>query len=163
MENAGLVTYAEGWLLRKPEEGSVAFRRLFADVCAHELAHQWFGDLVTMAWWDDVWLNESLASWMGSKVIEGWKPQWAAGAARVASRREAMQQDRLAGARRIRQPIVSKHDIVDAFDSITYLKGEAVGRVLYSWLGEDVFRKGVQRYLGRHAWGNATTADFLAA
>jgi alanyl aminopeptidase len=163
MENAGLVTYAEGWLLRKPEEGSAAFRRLFADVCAHELAHQWFGDLVTLAWWDDVWLNESLASWMGSKVIEGWKPQWAARAARVVSRGEAMQQDRLAGARRIRQPIVSKHDIVDAFDSITYVKGEAVVRMFESWLGEDVFRKGVQRYLGRHAWGNATAADFLAA
>ena len=163
MENAGLVTYAEGLLLRKPEEESIAFRRLYADVCAHELAHQWFGDLVTLTWWDDVWLNESLASWMGTKVIEGWKPQWAARAAQVVSRREAMQQDRLAGARRIRQPIVTKHDIVDAFDSITYVKGEAVVRMFESWLGEDVFRKGVQRYLGRHAWGNATTADFLAA
>jgi alanyl aminopeptidase len=163
MENAGLITYADGLLLRKPEEESVGFRRFYADVCAHELAHQWFGDLVTLAWWDDVWLNESLASWMGSKVIEGWKPQWSGGAARVASRREAMQQDRLAGARRIRQPIASKHDIVDAFDSITYVKGEAVVRMFESWLGEDVFRKGVQRYLGRHAWGNATTADFLAA
>src|SRR5258708_18866829 len=74
-----------------------------------------------------------------------------------------MQQDRLGGARRIRQPIVSKHDIVDAFDSITYVKGEAVERMFESWLGEDVFRKGGQHYLGPHAWGNATTAGFPAA
>jgi alanyl aminopeptidase len=163
MENAGLITYAESLLLRKPEEESVAFRRVYADVCAHELAHQWFGDFVTLAWWDDVWLNEGLASWMGSKALEAFRPQWGEKAARVVSRLEASERDSLERVRRVREPISSSQDIEDAFDPITYAKGQAVVEMFEAWLGEETFRRGVQRYLGRHAWGNATTADFLAA
>jgi aminopeptidase N len=75
MENAGLVTYGQAGLLRRPEEEDIGFRRGFADTCAHELAHMWFGDLVTAAWWDDIWLNESFASWMGTKIVDRWKPE----------------------------------------------------------------------------------------
>ncbi len=163
MENAGLVTYAQGIILRKPEEENISFRRNFAGTCAHELAHMWFGDLVTMAWWDDLWLNESFASWMSSKIVDRWKPEWDVRVQKVVSRGGAMNQDSLATARRIRQPITSSHDIVNAFDGITYSKGEAILEMFEGWLGEEPFRRGVTAYLTKHSWSNATAADFLGA
>ena len=87
MENAGLVTYASNYILSKGADETIRFRRKYASLCAHEMAHQWFGDLVTMAWWDDVWLNEAFATWMASKVVASWKPEW--NAARRARRRTA--------------------------------------------------------------------------
>ncbi|HLA78705.1 MAG TPA: M1 family aminopeptidase [Vicinamibacteria bacterium] len=163
MENAGLVTYQQAILLRKPEEENIGFRRGFAGTCAHELAHMWFGDLVTMAWWDDLWLNESFASWMGAKVTDRFKPEWDVKVQRVSSRSGAMGQDSLATSRKIRQPIENEHDIANAFDGITYAKGEAILEMFESYLGEEPFRRGVTGYLKRHAWGNATAHDFLAA
>ena len=163
MEHPGLVTYGMSVMVQRPKEESIVMRRAWTSVCAHELAHQWFGDLVTMAWWDDIWLNESFASWMGEKVSERFRPDWGIPTQRVAARSGALESDVLASARRIRQPIESKDDITNAFDGITYAKGQAVLEMVEAWLGEDVFRRGVQAHLQRHAWGNATASDFLSA
>jgi alanyl aminopeptidase len=163
MENAGLITYDQSILLRKPADETVSFRRGFAATAAHELAHMWFGNLVTTAWWDDIWLNEAFASWMGDKIVDRWKPEWDEKVQRVFARGGAMSQDGLASARKIRQPIATNHDVVNAFDGITYSKGQVVLGMFEAWLGEASFRKGVQQYLKQHGWGNATATDFVAA
>ena len=163
MENAGLITYSSSLMLSLPEDVSIRFRRSYASVAAHEMAHQWFGDLVTMAWWNDVWLNESFATWMAGKMIERWKPEWGGAISKVANRSGSMQGDTLISARKIRQPIESKNDISNAFDGISYGKGSAVLSMFESWMGEEKFRTGVQAYLKKHAFGNATSDDFLSA
>ncbi len=163
MENAGLVTYNEGILLERPDRETPSFRLRYASICAHETAHQWFGDLVTLAWWNDTWLNESFATWMADKVLEKWKPEWNIPEERVASRADTMGNDLLVSARKIRQPIVTKGDIDNAFDDISYGKGSAVLSMFESWTGREKFQKGVRRYLTAHADGNATAEDFLAA
>ena len=163
MENPGLVTYASNLLLAKPADETVRFRRTYASVCAHETAHMWFGDYVTTAWWDDIWLNEAFATWMSSKTLERWKPEWKEPVERAADRSGAMSMDALVTARRIRQPILTNDDIENAFDTITYNKGAAVIGMFEGWTGEEGFRKGIQRYLISHAWGNATVDDFVAA
>ena len=163
MENAGLVTYSSGLLLAKPADETIRFRRAYASVCAHETAHQWFGDYVTTAWWDDIWLNEAFATWMASKIVDRWKPEWSWAVQRAGSRTGAMDQDSLVTARRIRQPIAGNDDIVSAFDGITYQKGAAVIAMFEGWVGEEGFRKGIQYYLKTHAWGAATADDFVAA
>lgn len=161
MEHPGLVTYGEEIMLTKPENETLDFKHDWASVCAHELAHQWFGDLVTMKWWDDTWLNESFASWMGTKIVMRFKPEWEEGVVEIEGRAYVMKQDSLATARKIREPIQSRDDIQNAFDSITYGKGEAILQMFESWVGEDKFRNGVQQYLKKYAWGNATADDFL--
>ena len=163
MEHPGLVTYGMDAIVQRPADETVASRRGWVSVAAHELAHQWFGDLVTMAWWDDTWLNESFASWLGDKVMDRFRPEWRVGVDRAASRSDALDQDSLASARRIRQPITSKDDIYNAFDGVTYGKGQAVLEMVEAWLGEDVFRRGVKAYIDRHADGNAVAADFTTA
>ena len=163
MEHPGLVTYGQSAMVQRPAEETIASRRGWASVCAHELAHQWFGDLVTMAWWDDTWLNESFASWLGEKVTDQFRPDWGVAVERASDRSRALEADSFATARRIRQPITSKDDIYNAFDGVTYGKGQAVLEMLEAWLGEDAFRRGVKRYVERHAWGNATAADFVRA
>jgi alanyl aminopeptidase len=163
MENAGLITYVKSGMLAKPEEDTIAFKRSYAETMTHEIAHQWFGDLVTMAWWDDIWLNEAFATWMQGKILTRWKPSWSYEASRAGSYSFAMGQDSLVSARRIRQRIETKDDIQNAFDGITYQKGSAVIDMFESFVGPSLFRKGVQRYLNEHAYGNATSSDFLAA
>lgn len=163
MENAGLITYGASLLLARPESDTIGRQRSCAVVTAHEMAHQWFGDLVTTAWWDDIWLNEAFATWMESKIVDEWKPGWRMAASDVQSRLGAMENDSLVSARKIRQPIESDNDIANAFDGITYEKGAAVIRMFESWVGAATFRKGVQLYLRQHADGNATAQDFLAA
>ena len=163
MENAGLITCARSSLLARPEEITPAFERRFATTVAHEMAHQWFGDLVTMAWWDDVWLNEAFATWMEDKILEPYKPAWRMELERTRETALAMEGDALVSARRIRQQIASNDDIQNAFDEITYQKGGAVIGMFEAFVGPDRFRKGIARYLGEHAHGNATSADFLAA
>src|SRR5207248_9293825 len=111
MENPRLITFAQRINLAKPGTESPQFHRRAAGVEAHEFAHLWFGDMVTTAWWDDIWLNEAFATWMASKVLEKYQPNWNEPAERVASMSGAMQQDRLMSARRIRQPIQSEGDI----------------------------------------------------
>ncbi|HUC43162.1 MAG TPA: M1 family metallopeptidase [Candidatus Sulfotelmatobacter sp.] len=163
MENPGMVTYAQSSLLSRSDQLSVAQKRGLANTTAHELAHQWFGDLVTLAWWDDTWLNEGFASWMASKIVAEWKPEWGTAASRAQSASRAMGADSLVTARKVRQPIVEKGDIENAFDGITYQKGAATLRMFEEWLGEAAFQKGVRRYLEDHRWGNAAAADFLSA
>jgi alanyl aminopeptidase len=163
MENAGLVTWSEGLLLASPEEETVALRRTQTQINAHELAHQWFGDLVTLSWWDDTWLNESFADWMGAKITAGIRPDWKVDVSAVSSASEAMDVDTLATARQIHQPIETADDIDNAFDAITYNKGGAVLSAFEAWVGPDRFRAGVRRYLAKHRFGNATAEDFLAA
>jgi cytosol alanyl aminopeptidase len=163
MEHPGLVTYGQSLMVQRPAEETITTKREYASVCAHELAHMWFGDLVTTSWWDDIWLNEAFASWMGEKITDRFRPDWDVKVSRVTSRSDALWSDSLASARRIRQPIESEHDIQNAFDGITYIKGEAVIEMFEAWLGEEVFRKGVQAHLDAHAWGNATADDFLTS
>ncbi len=163
MENPGLITYGLRLLQMRPEEETVGARRRFAQVCAHEIAHHWTGDLVTLKFWDDLWLNESFASFLDSKITEQFQPDWEEGLERVGSRATAMDNDSLHSARRIRQPITSNDDIVNAFDPITYAKGKAVLGMLEDWLGPSVFQRGLTRYLRAHAHGTAVAADFLDA
>jgi alanyl aminopeptidase len=150
-------------MVQRPADETISSRRDWVSVAAHELAHQWFGDLVTMAWWDDTWLNESFASWLGEKTTDRFEPAWGVAIDRASNRSQALLGDSVASARRIRQPIASKDDIANAFDGVTYGKGEAVLEMVEAWLGEDVFRRGVKTYVDRHAWGNATAADFTEA
>jgi alanyl aminopeptidase len=163
MENPGLITYGLRLLQMRPEEETVGARRRFAQVCAHELAHHWTGDLVTLKFWDDLWLNESFASFLDSKITEQFQPGWEEPLERVGSRAGAMDSDSLHSARRIRQPITSNDDIVNAFDPITYAKGKAVLGMLEDWLTPPVFQRGLTRYLRTHAHGTAVAADFLSA
>jgi len=162
MENAGLITYGETALLAKPELDTIHRQRECAIVVAHEMAHQWFGDLVTTAWWNDIWLNEAFATWMENKIVGEWKPAWRMDVTSVNDRLGAMHQDTLVSTRKIRQPIESNDDIANAFDDITYQKGAAVIETFETWIGREKFRKGIQIYLKKHAWGNATAADFEA-
>jgi alanyl aminopeptidase len=163
MENAGMITYAESTLLADPARETINHQRELTGTCAHEMAHQWFGDLVTTAWWNDTWLNEAFATWMERKIPGEWRPEWHLDVAAVNARVGAMRQDELASARSIRQPIESNDDIANAFDDITYEKGAAVIEMFERWIGPEKFRSGVQLYLRQHAWGNATAADFEAA
>jgi alanyl aminopeptidase len=163
MENAGLITYAESSLLADPASETIDHKRELAGLCAHEMSHQWFGDLVTTAWWNDTWLNEAFATWMERKIPGEWKPEWHLDVSMVNARVGAIRSDDLASAREIRQPIESNDDIANAFDDITYEKGGAVIEMFEHWIGEAKFRAGVQAYLKQHAWGNATASDFEAA
>ena len=163
MENVGLITYGESLLLSNPANDTLNRQRGCASVAAHEMAHQWFGDLVTTAWWNDIWLNEAFATWMASKILTEWKPEWHQDVSTVNDRLYAMQLDSLISARKIRQPIQNNDDIANAFDDITYEKGAAVLNMFESWMGADRFRKGVQIYIKAHANGNATTDEFTAA
>ncbi|HYD79080.1 MAG TPA: M1 family aminopeptidase [Paucimonas sp.] len=163
MENAGLITYNANTMLATPERNNERFQQRYASIAAHELAHQWFGDLVTMQWWNDLWLNESFATWMARKTIKQFKPEWDTEAHRKRERAHAMHIDRLASARQVRQPINVPDDLANAFDGITYSKGGAVLTMFETWLGEEAFRDGVRRYINRHEYGNATAEDFFAA
>jgi cytosol alanyl aminopeptidase len=163
MENAGLITYAESSLLADPATETIDHKRELAGITAHEMAHQWFGDLVTTAWWNDTWLNEAFATWMERKIPGEWQPGWHIDVSAVTARLGAMHGDELASAREIRQPIENNSDIANAFDDITYEKGAAVIEMFEHWLGEAKFRQGVQLYLKQHAWGNSTASDFEAA
>ncbi|HEX8790705.1 MAG TPA: M1 family metallopeptidase [Polyangiaceae bacterium] len=163
MENAGLVTFGEQLLLMDPATAPVSQRRGYASVMAHELAHQWTGDLVTMAWWDDTWLNEAFATWLAAKIVEEWDPKMHAALSLLRGGLRAMSVDALASARAIRQPITSTHDIENAFDTITYQKGGAVLDMFERWVGADAWQKGLHAHLVAHRFGNATADDFLQA
>jgi alanyl aminopeptidase len=162
MEHPGLVTYGPRWLLIRDGE-SVAAARGQIGIVAHELAHQWFGDLVTTAWWDDLWLNEAFATWMTPKAIAAVHPEMDGDIEPMLTRAAALASDSLASARQIRQPIAVDTDMRLAFDRITYSKGATVIRMFERWIGPDQFQKAARAYLTAHADRNATAADFLAA
>lgn len=163
MENVGLVTYRETLLLLD-EETAPANRKMWSQsVIAHELAHMWFGNMVTLAWWDDLWLNEAFATWMAAKIVHQVDPALEMNLERVAGTAYVMDLDAQRHARAIRQPIADGGDVSNAFDGITYGKGAAVLRMLESWAGVDPFREGVRAYIKAHAYGTGTTADLMGA
>lgn len=161
MENVGLITFREWLLLVDPETAGEDQKRAFTYVMAHELAHQWFGNVVTMPWWDDIWLNEAFATWMGSKVVENLNPEFNAPLSQLGSVHRAMRADSLTAARQIRQPVENDHDIRNAFDTITYSKGGGVLEMFERWLGEETFREGVRQHVERHRFGVADFEDLL--
>lgn len=160
MENVGLITYREQLLLLD-DNASMAQRRAYASVHAHELAHQWVGNLVTPRWWNDIWLNESFATWMGNKTVHAWRPDFGYGNQSFLGALGTMNADALTSARQIREPIRSNHDIATAFDGITYRKGGGVLEMFESWLGEEAFRAGVRLHIERFADGVADADDFM--
>jgi len=160
MENAGAIVYRETLLLMD-ETSSLSQKRRYVTVHAHEMAHQWFGDLVTPVWWNDIWLNEAFATWMANKIASTWDPKGEYGRLTLQGALGAMSTDSKTNARRIAQPIETNDDIDNAFDSITYEKGGGVLSMFEQYYGDEAFRKGVKLHLERHAWGNATAKDFL--
>jgi aminopeptidase N len=160
MENTGLITYREVILLIDDKKASVGLHREVATVIAHEIAHQWFGDLVTMKWWDDVWLNEGFATWMENKAVAAWKPEWQLELDDVQGTAGSLSVDALKNTRPIHQPAETPAQIQELFDGIAYGKAAAVLRTLEAYLGPDTFRAGVDQYLKQHSYGNATADDF---
>src|SRR5438067_9443629 len=173
MENWGGITYYETALLFDPANSSAATKQTVYEVIAHEVAHQWFGDLVTMAWWDNLWLNEGFASWMGTKCTARFNPQWEVwlekNLPRDPTRRtgivkeQAMEGDARATTHPIQQKIETEAEANSAFDDITYKKGQSFLRMLESFLGEEAFRDGIRRYIEAHKYSNSTTADLWNA
>jgi aminopeptidase N len=162
MENWGGITFFESRLLFDPASNPPEARRGIYAILAHEMAHQWFGNLVTMAWWDDLWLNEGFASWMQTKSADHFNPDWQVWLNNSAKQR-AMSADARRTTRPIQQPVANETEAMAVFDTITYSKGQAFIRMLESYLGEDVFRAGIRRYMREHAYSNATTADLWRA
>jgi aminopeptidase N/puromycin-sensitive aminopeptidase len=160
MENVGAITYRETLLLADEKTAPDSQKREIASVIAHEIAHQWFGDLVTMKWWDDIWLNEGFATWMSSKPLESWKPEWEINEADVADDSGSMNVDSVKATRPIHQPADTPQEINALFDGIAYGKTAAVLRMIESYVGPETFRAGINRYLQQHEYGNATAADF---
>ena len=163
MENTGSIFYRDTALLMDEKTASVFSKRSHATVVAHEIAHQWFGDLVTAAWWDDIWLNEGFASWMERKPIMAWHPEWHLEDDAAATAQRVIGQDSLSAARAIHGDPRTSAEIKEMFDGITYEKGAAVLGMLETYVGPEVFRKGVNAYLQAHANGNAAAADFWQA
>ncbi|HEX9053040.1 MAG TPA: M1 family aminopeptidase [Anaeromyxobacter sp.] len=163
MENAGLVTYREVALLLDPATASLAQKKRVAEVVTHELSHQWFGNWVTMTWWDDLWLNEAFATWMAFKIVDAWNPAWRVWLEFDQGKAAAMHLDALRSTHPIRAEIRDVAEAGEAFDLITYEKGGAVLRMIEGYLGEEPFRDGIRRYMRRHAKGNAVADDLWAA
>jgi len=163
MENPGLVTFREELLVLDPERASTGAILGAAGTIAHELAHQWFGNLVTLAWWDDIWLNESFTTWISAKIVDGWRPESNARLEQVNQKSWAMAMDGLSGSRKVRVSVHSPSEIREAGDDLTSYKGGAVLGMIEGWLGEEPFRDGMRRYVKKHGGGNVTSADLYAA
>ena len=164
MENWGAVTYRETALLVDPQNSSAGTRQRVAEVVAHEMAHMWFGDLVTMQWWDDLWLNESFASWMGTKAVDWLFPEWEMWTQFVnMDTNRALSLDGLKNSHPIEQEVKDPAEVSQLFDAISYSKGASVIRMLEQFLTPEVFRQGLYRYLSTHQYQNARTRDLWAA
>jgi alanyl aminopeptidase len=163
MENAGAVTFGENLLLVEGKEPSFDQRINLRSIVAHELAHQWFGDLVTMPWWDDLWLNESFATWLSTRITADLYPSDRFAESDAGETVWAMGLDSLTSARRIHEPVTDNDGIQSAFDGITYTKGGAVLGMFEHYLGRDTFQRGLRGYLDKHRFGSATEADLVAA
>ena len=160
MENTAAIFYRETMLLADPKTASTSVRKQIGVVLAHEMAHQWFGDLVTMRWWDDIWLNEGFANWMETKPLKSWKPDWHMELSEVQSNQDAMRLDSLKTTRPIRAEAWTPAEINELFDAIAYQKGAAVLRMVETWVGEEPFRAGINAYIERFKYGNARAEDF---
>ena len=164
MENWGCITYRETALLFDPANSAAQARQRILEVVAHEMAHMWFGDLVTMEWWDDLWLNESFASWLGDKTVDHLYPEWAMWTQFVSnSTNEALALDGLRNSHPIEQQVNDPAEIRELFDAISYSKGGSVLRMLEDWLGPERFRQGLRDYVSAHAYANARGADLWQA
>ncbi len=160
MENFGAITYRETDFLVDENHASDEAKERVAQVVAHEMAHQWFGDMVTMQWWNNLWLNEGFATWMENKPVAAWHPEWNVPQQVAASLNGTLNYDAGAITRTIRAEAETPDQINEMFDGITYQKGGAVLDMVESYLGEEAFRKGVHNYLQAHLFGNATAEDF---
>ena len=163
MENLGCITFRENLLLVDPANSTQNEQQLVVDVVAHELAHMWFGDLVTMRWWNGIWLNEAFATFMEIAACEAYRPDWYRWTAFGIERSVALETDSLASTRPVEYDVRSPADCEGMFDVLTYQKGGALLRMLEQYLGEERFRDGVRHYLTRHAYGNTETSDLWDA
>ncbi len=163
MENWGAIFSFENILLVDPAITTPERQQRIFEVAAHEMAHQWFGDLVTMAWWDDLWLNEGFASWMATKATQALHPEWEPLLGRIGGREQAIQLDSLRTTHPVVQHVTTVEQISQAFDSITYEKGEAVITMLEDYVGETAWRDGVRAYIRQHRLGNTVTDDLWRA
>lgn len=163
MENLGAITFRETALLVDPEKATRAELERVADVVSHENAHMWFGDLVTMRWWNGLWLNEAFATFMEMLAVDAWKPEWRRWDSFAVSRAAAMQVDGLKSTRPIEFPVERPEEAAGMFDVLTYEKGASVLRMLEQYLGAVKFRDGIRLYLRKHAYGNAETTDLWDA
>lgn len=164
MENWGAITYRETALLYDPENSATGTRQRIVEVVAHEMAHMWFGDLVTMEWWDDLWLNESFASWMGDKAVDHLYPEWQMWTQFLYQDTAAgLSLDGLKNSHPIEAKVQNPAEIREMFDAISYSKGAATLRMLEEFLGAETFRRGLHAYLSAHQYANARTEDLWAA
>jgi aminopeptidase N len=163
MENFGAITYRETALLIDEKTASLATKKLVAMVVAHEMAHQWFGDMVTMEWWNNIWLNEGFADWMENKPTAAWKPEWKIPEDVAKDVDATLNLDARRTTRTIRAEANTPDEINEMFDGITYNKGGAVIGMVENYLGEETFRQGVHNYLAAHMYGNSTAEDFWGA
>lgn len=163
MENFGCITYRETDLLLDPRSASVSDRKRVASVVAHEMAHQWFGDMVTMQWWDNLWLNEGFATWMAYKPLAKWHPEWGIAQDAAQDLNRTLDSDSRATTRTIRAKAETPDEINEMFDGIAYGKAGAVLGMVENYLGEETFRQGVHKYLQAHLYANATAEDFWNA
>ncbi len=163
MENVGCVTYREQVLLIDPARSTQEEQLGVAETVAHELAHMWFGDLVTMRWWNGIWLNEAFATFMSMLAVDAFRPDWEIWNDFTRGRTSALEVDALESTRPIEYEVRSPDDASGMFDILTYVKGGAVLRMLEQWLGPERFRDGIRRYLRAHAYGNTETHDLWDA
>lgn len=163
MENAGAVTFRDDVLLVEPKTVSVRQLSTLSVFMAHEFAHMWFGDLVTMEWWDDLWLNEAFAEWMGNKISDEVYPEYKMHIQDLQATQGAMRIDSRLSTRAIRQPVSALGNLLQAADELAYKKGQAVLGMFEQWLGPETFRAGVLAYLNDHEWGNAVGSDLWSA
>jgi aminopeptidase N len=162
MEHPGIVAMGQPLTLIRPDQATRGRKRSYATILAHELSHYWFGDLVTMAWWDDTWLNEALGQWSDMNITEAAEPTWRVRDRRIALAARAMASDETLSSHAIRQPVTTRSGIQVSFDNdITYYKGSSVFRMFESSVGPKVWQRFIQAYLRSHAWGNASADDFL--
>jgi aminopeptidase N len=159
MENWGAIFYSQAHILFDPRTSTEEDRQLVFEVLAHEMSHQWFGDLVTMAWWDNLWLNEGFARWMQTYVADDLHPQWKTGLRAFSNFERGKQTDAVPSTHPIVQTVLTGDQAGQAFDNITYNKGAAVISMLNAYVGRDAFRAGVRRYMHKHAFGNTVDAD----
>src|SRR4051795_5123659 len=160
MENAGAITFRDTALLLDDVHASVESKRGVAGVIAHEIAHQWFGDLVTMKWWDDIWLNEGFATFMTGKPLKAWHPEWRVDLDEVAGTNGSLAGDSTRSTRPIRQKAETRNEINALFDGIAYGKTAAVLRMQENWVGEETFRDGIRAYLKKYSYSNAAAEDW---
>ena len=163
MENWGAIFFRENRLLLDPAQASANTLRAVANVITHEVVHQWFGNLVTMDWWEDLWLNESFATWLACKIVDDWRPEWKSWVEFARDKQVPLGVDALTSTRPISSKVRTAAEAEEMFDALTYEKGASVLRMLEQFLGDDVFRQGIREYIKTHQYGNAPASDLWAA